>query len=229
MSNNLSKSQSKLYMVSLGAGDAELVTIKALNALKNSDVICIPTKSKDSTFDKSITYKIVQELFKQFDFEKEIIPVYTPMKFKEDDWQRQVDILVNASEKYNNVSFVTLGDAGVYSTVYYLLDIIKQQNIELYNNIKVCEGITSFSHASAKLKKPLCVGDSSLKIIPLIDRELKNTTVYMRPVKGLDTSVIQEKGDIYTFENLNMTGENITQGKKKIVEKYMTLFIDFYK
>ncbi len=220
---------SKLYMVSLGAGDAQLVTIKALNALKNSDVICIPTKSKNGAFEKSITYKIVQELFKEFGFEKEIIAVYTPMKFKEDDWQRQVDILVNATKKYKNVSFVTLGDAGVYSTVYYLLDIIEQQNIELYDSVEVCEGITSFSHASAKLKKPLCVGDSSLSIIPLIDRELKNTTIYMRPVKGLDTNIIQEQGDIYTFENLNMTGENITQGKKKIVEKYMTLFIDFFK
>jgi precorrin-2/cobalt-factor-2 C20-methyltransferase len=216
-------------MVSLGAGDAQLVTIKALNALKNSDVICIPTKNKDGAFDKSITYKIIQELFKEFNFKKEIISVYTPMKFKEDDWQRQVDILVNASKKYKNVSFVTLGDAGVYSTVYYLLDIIERQHIELYKNAEVCEGITSFSHASAKLKKPLCVGDSSLSIVPLINRELKNTTVYMRPIKGLDTSIIQEQGDIYTFENLNMTGENIIKGKKKIVEKYMTLFIDFFR
>lgn len=219
----------KLYMVSLGAGDASLVTIKALNALKNSDVICIPTKSKDNRFDKSITYKIVKTLFEEFGFSKEIIPVYTPMKFKEEDWQREVDILVDATKKYDKVSFVTLGDAGIYSTVYYLLDIIKEQNKEIYDNCEVCEGITSFSHASAKLKKPLCIGDSSLSIIPLIDRELKNTTVYMRPVKGLETSIIKEQGDIFTFENLNMPGENIIDGKKKIVEKYMTLFIDFFR
>jgi precorrin-2/cobalt-factor-2 C20-methyltransferase len=216
-------------MVSLGAGDSQLVTIKALHALQNSDVICVPTKNKEGEFDKSVTYSIVQDLFKEFGFEKKIIPVYTPMKFREDDWQRQVDILVDASEKYDKISFVTLGDAGVYSTVYYLLDIIKEQNIALYDNTIVCEGITSFSHASAKLKKPLCVGDSSLSIIPLIDRELKNTTVYMRPVRGLDTSIIKEQGDIYTFENLNMKEENIIEGKKKIVEKYMTLFIDFFK
>jgi len=220
---------SKLFMVSLGAGDSQLVTIKALNALKNSDVICVPTKSKDGSFDRSVTYRIVKELFEEFGFTKKIVPMYTPMKFREDDWQRQVDILTDTCEKYENVSFVTLGDAGVYSTVYYLLDIIKEQNIALYDNTIVCEGITSFSHASAKLKKPLCVGDSSLSIIPLIDRELKNTTVYMRPVKGLDTSIIKEQGDIYTFENLNMKEENIIEGKKKIVEKYMTLFIDFFK
>ena len=124
---------------------------------------------------------------------------------------------------------MTLGDASIYSTVYYLLDIIEKQNKELYDNIEVCEGITSFSHASAKLKKPLCVGDSSLSIVPLIDRKCKNTTIYMRPTKGYDTSSIKEQGDIYTFENLSMEDENISQGKKKIVEKYMTLFIDFFK
>jgi precorrin-2/cobalt-factor-2 C20-methyltransferase len=218
----------KLYMVSLGAGASELVTIKALKALKSSDVICIPTKSKDGSFTKSITYSIVQELFKEFDFTKKIIAVYTPMKFKADDWQRQVDILSDATNNYNKVSFVTLGDAAIYSTVYYLLDIIKEQNINLYDSCEICEGITSFSHASAKLKKPLCVGDSSLNIIPLIDRELQNTTIYMRPVKGFDTSSIDEVGDIYTFENLNMQGETIIKGKKKLVDKYMTLFIDFF-
>jgi precorrin-2/cobalt-factor-2 C20-methyltransferase len=216
-------------MVSLGAGDAQLVTIKALNALRDSNAICIPTKNKDGKFDRSITYKIVQELFTQFEFKKEIIAVYTPMKFNQNDWQQQVDILMDAIKKHNIVSFVTLGDASIYSTVYYLLDIIKEENENIYNNIEICEGITSFSHASAKIKKPLCIGDSSLSIIPLIDRKLKNTKVYMRPIKGFDTSKIQEYGDIYTFENLNMIDENIIKGKKKIVEKYMTLFIDFFK
>ena len=70
----------KLYMVSLGPGDYELITIKALKALKNCDAICVPTKSKGS-FDKSITYKIITKLMSEFSFNKEIIPMYTPMKF----------------------------------------------------------------------------------------------------------------------------------------------------
>ncbi len=219
----------KLFMVSLGAGDANLVTIQALDILKNSDVICIPTKSKDNSFGKSVTHNIVQTLFKQFNFDVKIIPVYTPMKFKQHDWQNQVDILTNATKTYNKVSFVTLGDASVYSTVYYLLDIIKEQNLSLWEQSEVCAGITSFSNASAKIKRPLCIGNSAFRIVPLIDQEIKQTTVYMRPKKGFDSSAIQEVGDIYTFENLNFDGENITDGKKKIVEKYMTLFIDFFK
>ena len=77
----------QLYMVSLGPGDSELITIKALRALQKSDAICIPTKSPDQTFKRSLTYKIVTQLMKEHNFSKPLIPVYTPMHFKREDWQ----------------------------------------------------------------------------------------------------------------------------------------------
>lgn len=72
----------KLYMVSLGPGDYELITIKALKALKNCDAICVPTKSPDHSFTRSMTHKIIQKLMEEFEFEKPLIPMYTPMHFK---------------------------------------------------------------------------------------------------------------------------------------------------
>jgi precorrin-2/cobalt-factor-2 C20-methyltransferase len=216
-------------MVSLGPGDIELITIKALKALKDSDAICVPTKSSDNSFDKSLTYIIVKALMKEHDFNKPLIPVYTPMHYRREDWQYQVDIIYKGFEKYENLSFVTLGDSAVYSTVYYLLDIIKVQNPKLYCNAEVIAGVTSFSQASAKVKKPLCVGDSRFEIVPLLDKDVPTTTIYMRPKIGMDTESIKQKGDIYTFENLNYNGENITPYKKSKVQKYMTLFIDFFR
>ena len=223
------KDVKKLSMVSLGPGDTELITIKALRALQDSDVICVPTKSKSNSFEKSLTYKIVKSLMDEHNFIKPIVPVYTPMHFKQEDWQYQVDILYKTLETNSCISFVTLGDSAVYSTVYYLLDIIKEQNIELYNSSVVIPGITSFSHSSAKVKKPLCVGDSSFSIVPLLGKTVPNTTVYMRPKIGMDTSIIKEKGKIYTFEDLNYNDETITSSKIEKTKKYMTLFIDFFK
>jgi precorrin-2/cobalt-factor-2 C20-methyltransferase len=216
-------------MVSLGPGDSELITIKALKTLQNSDAICIPTKSPNHSFAKSLTYKIVTKLMEEHNFLKPLIPIYTPMHFKKEDWQYQVDILYRAFEKHSSLSFVSLGDSAVYSTVYYLLDIIKAQNPKLYCNSEVIAGVTSFSQASAKVKKPLCVGDSKFEIVPLLEREVPTTTIYMRPKIGMDTVVIKERGELYTFENLNYQGENITSYKKSRVEHYMTLFIDFFK
>ena len=217
----------KLYMVSLGPGDYELVTIKALKALQNSDIICVPTKSKDNSFKKSITYKIVKSLMSEFDFDKKIIPIYSPMRFRIQDWQREVDLILQNFENNNIVSFVTLGDSGVYSSVYYLLNLIKTQSNSIYKSCEVIPGITSFSQASARVKKPLCIGDSRFEIVPLLNKSVPTTTIYMRPKIGMDSSIIKESGDIYTFENINLENENIQNSKKKRVEKYMTLFIDF--
>jgi len=219
----------KLSMVSLGPGDFELVTIKALKALKNSDVICVPTKSKDNSFDKSMTYKIVKDLMNEFGFDKPIVPVYAPMNFTTDAWQHQVDILMDCLSEHDHVSFVTLGDSAVYSTVYYLLDLIEQQNNELYHNSEVIPGITSFSLASSRVKKPLCLGDGALEIVPLLEKKVPTTKIYMRPKIGMKTSELVETGDMYTFENLNQKEENTIKGTYDTVKKYMTLFIDFHK
>lgn len=214
-------------MVSLGPGDYELITVKALKALQNSDAICIPTKSEDYSFKRSMTYKIVRKLMDEFNFEKPIVPMYTPMQFKQEDWQKQVDTIMESFFSFDTLSFVTLGDSAVYSTVYYLLDILEVQHNEIYNNSEVIPGVTSFSHASAKVKKPLCVGDSTFKITPLHKKDVPCSTVYMRPKIGMKTNEIKSQGQMYTFENLNFKGENIFSRKKDDVEKYMTLFIDF--
>ncbi len=219
----------KLFMVSLGPGDIDLLSIRGLEVLKESDVICVPTKSSDNSFSKSLTHKIVSKLMQKHGLKKELIPVYSPMRFNPADWEAEAEVILRACEKNQKVAFVTLGDAGIYSSVYYILDIIKEKNFELYENCEVVPGITSFSDASAKIKKPLCLGDSALEIVPLLEHEVPKTLVYMRPKIGMQTDTIKEEGKIYSFENLNFDGEKVYDKKIDRVKKYMTLFIDFFK
>ena len=219
----------KLYMVSLGPGDVELLTLKALNAFKDSQAICVPTKSEDRSFGKSISYKIVQNALEVLGEKKEIVPVYSPMRFLEEDWRDEGTVILQALEKYDRVSFVTLGDAGIYSSIYYLLDIIKKEDEEIYKNCEVIAGVTSFSAASARVKKPLCLGDMALEVKPINPRsKVETTQILMRPKVGMDTASLGE-GDFYTFENMFLEGECITPSKIDRVKKYMTLFINFAK
>lgn len=219
----------KLYMVSLGPGDVELLTLKALNAFKSSDAICVPTKSSDNSFTKSISYKIVQDALQLIGEEKEIIPVYSPMHFKYEDWVYETQIILDSLGKYKTVSFVTLGDAAIYSSIYYLLEIIKEKNLGVYENCEVIAGVTSFSAGSAVSKKALCLGDEKLYIKPINPRgEVKTTEILMRPRIGMDTSVLGE-GDFYTYENMYLKDEKITPSKIEKVKKYMTLFINYAK
>ena len=217
----------KLYMVSLGPGDVELLTLKALNAFKSSDAICVPTKSADNSFAKSISYKIVQDALNLLGEEKEIIPVYSPMHFNYEDWVYEAQIILDSLQKYKTVSFVTLGDAAIYSSIYYLLDIIKEKDVKIYKNCEVIAGVTSFSAGSARVKKPLCLGDEQLHIKPINPRgEVKTTEILMRPRIGMDTKELGE-GDFYTFENMYLKDEKIIPSKIEKVKKYMTLFIKF--
>ncbi len=216
-------------MVSLGPGDIDLVTIKALEVLKSVEAVCVPTKSSDLSFKKSLTFKILKSLMQKHNFKKPIVPVYSPMRFKLEDWEAEANILIETTQEYKRVAFVTLGDAGIYSSVYYLLERIKDRDFSLYQNSEVVAGVTSFSDASAKVKKPLCLGDSALEIIPLLDKEVAKTKIFMRPKIGMDTKDIQEEGEVYTFENLNFKDEKIYSKKLQKVERYMTLFIDFFK
>jgi precorrin-2/cobalt-factor-2 C20-methyltransferase len=219
----------KLYMVSLGPGDAQLLTLKALNAFSASDVICVPTKSDDDSFTKSISYTIVKDALSILGIEKKIIPVYSPMQFRYEDWVHEVDVILDAFKNYKNVSFVTLGDAGVYSSIYYILDIIKKRDEKIYDLCEVIAGVTSFSAASAVSKKALCLGDEELLIKPINPRkDVKTTKILMRPKLGMDTQVLGE-GDFYTYENMYLKDEKITPSKIKNVKKYMTLFINYAK
>ena len=217
----------KLYMVSLGPGDVELLTLKALNAFKSCSTICVPTKSEDKSFTKSITYTIVAEALAILGVEKKIIPVYSPMRFNPKDWEDEADIVLEACSNNSSVCFVTLGDAGIYSSIYYLLDIIKEKNNAIYESCEVIAGVTSFSAASAEVKKALCLGDEALTIRPINPRgSVKTTEILMRPKIGMDTDSLGE-GDFYTFENMYLKNAKITPSKIEKVKNYMTLFINF--
>ncbi len=217
----------KLYMVSLGPGDVELLTLRALHAFKSCDIICVPTKSEDKSFTKSITHKIVSEALEILGVEKKIVPVYSPMRFNPQDWEDEADVVLDAFKDASIVCFVTLGDAGVYSSIYYLLDIIKEKNALIYENSEVIPGVTSFCAASAEVKKALCLGDEELTVKPINPRgKVKTTEILMRPKIGMDTSSLGE-GDFYTFENMYLKDEKITPSKIEKVKRYMTLFINF--
>jgi len=214
----------KLYIVSIGPGDPELITLKAYKTIQNSDAVCVPTKSENS-FERSRAYEITKDATQNV---KTVIPVYTPMKLKDEDWDMQVDMILGAFDVADTVSYVTLGDAGVYSTAYYLLEKIAKKAPDIYENTEIIPGITSFSLASARVKKPLCLGEETLHIRPFRPKStLKTTTVYMRPeTKSQNTPNVGK--DAMLFQKLSMGEEKISNyNDEATIDEYMSLLVDF--
>ena len=155
----------KLYGVGVGPGDKELLTLKALRILQESDVIAVPAmKSGEKT-----AFSIVKDYIGN----KPVIDCTMPMnkdfvRLKE-NYERIADIIENELKKGNKVAFITLGDPSVYSTYMQINSIIIKRGYET----EIIPGITSFCAAAAKLNMSLCERDEPLVILPASYKDIK--------------------------------------------------------
>ena len=152
----------KFYGIGVGPGDPELMTTKALNILKNVDVICAPKSKKDK---ESIALTIVKEALK---IENEVITPIFPMskdiQVLEEHWNKAVEMITKELNNGKNVAFITIGDPLFYSTYVYVLERIRKRNPDL--TIETVPGVNSISACLAELNLPLADGDDKLAILP---------------------------------------------------------------
>ncbi len=224
----------KLYMISLGPGDYEQLTIKTVRYVMESDILILPIRNN-----KSRAGDIIYDLKKNlnlFNFSVEDFPeikfIKSPMGLNYKKCREEVLKIVNCFENNNIVTYGTLGDVGIYSRSYYLLDIIKNEYKDVYDNTVISPGISSFSYASAISRKPLCTKDINLNIIT--HNNNKATTVYMKPKllseRGLDENVkaaTQKSTNLLYFDNLGTDKEKMVPYKGDDIKEYMSLLIDF--
>ena len=122
----------KLYVVGIGPGEYEQMTLKAIHALEKSDVI--------------IVYTVYVELVKEHFPGKEFMT--TPMK-------KEVDRCVLAFEeaqKGKTVSMICSGDAGVYGMSGLMYEVgVNYPEVEL----EVIPGVTAATGGAAVLGAPL--------------------------------------------------------------------------
>ena len=105
----------KLFGLGVGPGDPELLTLKALRLIRESEVIAVP----GNDVKESVAYKIVKGAYEDLD-KKELIPIAMPMtkdpKVLEANHDKAADDVENWLKEGKNVAFLTLGDPTVYST-----------------------------------------------------------------------------------------------------------------
>jgi len=169
-----------LYILGTGPGDPELLTIKAVNALKTCSVLVTP---KGSPNGNSTALSIVKQAVDTS--EKKIVELYFPMKkihigYEPDQevkkaWMNAARTVLSLLEQGKNVAFPTLGDPAVYSTGFYLYENILEINPD--TKIEFICGITAMSSCSAATAIPVCLGDEMLAVIPATfkDQRLRQT------------------------------------------------------
>lgn len=122
-----------IYIIGLGPGEQSQLTQKAINAIKNCEVIA--------------GYNVYIDLIKDIIGDKEIIT--TPMKQEVE----RCKLAAIAASKGKKVAMVSSGDAGIYGMAGLMYEVCSELNIEV--KIEVIAGITAASSAAAVLGAPL--------------------------------------------------------------------------
>ena len=148
------------YGIGVGPGDPELLTVKAINAIKNSEVIIAPKTEKKSdslalTIAAPYLRADVQIVYQTFlmvkDFE-------TSPKIFEDN----VAEILSYLRTGKNVGFLTLGDPLFFSTYIYIFKLLKNSGVK----IETIAGVPAFLAIAAKIGYPPAYGNDILSIIP---------------------------------------------------------------
>ena len=223
-----------LFGIGVGPGDPEMLTLKAVKAIKEADVICLPKAEKD----KCRAYQIALPAVPEIRYKKTISLDFEMTS----DVERLEEIHGEFYQKYKqlliegyNLAFLTIGDPTVYSTFGYIMKLAKKDGIE----VEIINGITSFCGSAAAAGILLSEGEGNIHIISgqgNIDEELKlsGTKVIMK--SGKNISAIKEKlipleeADkiiVYAVVDCGKETEQIYKGAMMIPEacKYMMTII----
>ncbi len=154
----------ELVCVGCGPGDPDLLTIKAVRAIRNADVIMCPTSREGKD---SIAYSIITSVIdssKKPDIVNLVFPMVKDKPTLENTWEKNAQIIADTIKSGKNVVYLTVGDPSLYSTWIYLHRELKSKHPEI--KITVIPGIVSMFAFASKVGISIAEGDETIAVIP---------------------------------------------------------------
>ncbi|MEE9242251.1 MAG: precorrin-2 C(20)-methyltransferase [Nitrosopumilaceae archaeon] len=153
----------ELICVGCGPGDPELLTVKAVNAIKDAEVIMCPTSKEGKP---SMALSVISSLIDES--QKQIVNLVFPMtKDKEKlsiTWENNAKILAEMVLSGKKVIYLTVGDPYLYSTWIYLHRELETKYPQI--KVKVIPGIVSMFTFASKVGISLAEGAEKMAVIP---------------------------------------------------------------
>lgn len=180
-----------LYGVSVGPGDPELMTIKSVKCIEACDIIATPQTKSGETLALDIAKQSVDMK------DKTIVPLFFAMSRDPEVVHKAHVEDADAIEKYlaqgKDVAMLNLGDASVYGTYCYIMDIIRERGYDT----QMIAGVTSFCAISSTLNISLTELNDPLIIVPghVADEvmDMRGVKVIMKSYKDLPKVIEQLK------------------------------------
>ncbi|MBI1661955.1 MAG: precorrin-2 C(20)-methyltransferase [Nitrosopumilus sp.] len=153
-----------LIGIGVGPGDPELLTVKAVKAIQNADIIMCPASKEDRP---SIALSVVDTIIdksKNQEIIKLIFPMTKDKDILEETWKRNAKIMAETVLSGKNVVYLTVGDPFLYSTWIYMHKDLTEKYPEM--NIGVIPGIVSMFTFASKVGVSIAEGAEKVAIIP---------------------------------------------------------------
>ncbi|MBS9429072.1 cobalt-factor II C(20)-methyltransferase [Photorhabdus akhurstii] len=148
----------RLYAIGVGPGASDLVTVRAARILARLDVLYAPAGRKGGD---SLALSIVREyLLPHTEIRTCHFPMNSNGEEKQAVWDEVAQQLQDEVAKGQQVGFITLGDAMLFSTWVFLLARIGRQEW-----LEIVPGITSFAAIAARTVLPLAMEQQSMAIM----------------------------------------------------------------
>lgn len=147
-----------LYLVGVGPGDPELLTLKAARILAGIPVVAHPESGEDSALALSIAAGHLAA-------DAERLPVPIPMKSERAPAQVAYDraaiAILARLESGRDVAWLCEGDPLFYGSAMYLI-----ARVAPHAAVEVVPGVTSLTAAAAAIVRPLAARNEVLKVLP---------------------------------------------------------------
>ncbi len=154
----------QLIGIGVGPGDPDLLTVKAVKAIQDADVIMCPASAEDRP---SIALSIISSLIdksKNQEIVKLIFPMTKDKDVLESHWKNNAKIMAEKVLSGKNVVYLTVGDPYLYSTWIYMHRDISVNYPDI--KISVIPGIVSMFTFASKVGVSIAEGAEKVAIIP---------------------------------------------------------------
>ncbi|MDD2374114.1 MAG: precorrin-2 C(20)-methyltransferase [Eubacteriales bacterium] len=195
-----------LFGVGVGPGDPELITVRALNLIRDTDVLAVPCSESGR---ESMALNIVAAHLSPAQLAgKKIIDLEFPMTRDKNLLRQKHHQAAAEVIKYlktgKSVVFITIGDPGVFSTYQYLAVLVGAAGY----NTETIAGVPAFCAAAARASINLTEQGETLKIMaaPRDVSELEEA------LSQTDTLVLMKAG-----QKLPVIRQLLTNDKRYIV------------
>lgn len=179
-----------LYGVGVGPGAPDLMTLRAVNILRQVNVIAIPRRSE---FDPSVAWSIAspnvgdipgqERLFLNF-------PMTKDTTLTRPAWDLAFTKIGERLEQGQSVAFISEGDPFVYSTFIYLFNEAPKRWPGI--KIEVVPAVSSITAVPSCTLVPLADGQERIAILPAS----YGTEDLVRILRDFDTTVIMKPGSV---------------------------------